>query len=81
MSIGLQHLINQAVSPQLVYTAFNVATPSWIQLINQISHQEQVKLCQRQGTVETIQCYSKAKPNPHVIQKQLAELKQHATVL
>ena len=28
--------------------------------------------------VETIQCYSKANPNPHVIERRLAELKQQS---
>ena len=77
---GLRHVINQADVYRIQCCNPPVGYNYYIKP-NQISHQEQVKLCQRQGDVETIQCYSKANPNPHVIQRQLAELKQHATVL
>ena len=79
---GLQHVINQAVSLQLAYTAFNVATPQ-LDTINQPNQPSRASeaMSKAERIVETIQCYSKAKPNPHVIQKQLAELKQHAKVL
>ena len=72
---------------KLVYTAFNACnTPVRYTTIISNPTKSAIKskwsyVKGRQGVVETIQCYSKANPNPHVIQRQLAELKQHATVL
>ena len=67
---------------KLMYTAFNAATHQLDTTITLNPIKSAIKskwsyVKGRQGDVETIQCYAK----PHVIQRQLTELKQHATVL